>query len=249
MLGTSTPHLDSRSHGLVRLLLLAILSVGTAGRASAFTSHWDAMSGIFPDQMTCPWTKVDNSTNEPQFQGGSLVLSTTSVETNMYYRQSGAQLSFPSDSLVVEFKVRYVSGATSSSARAPISVVLQPLACRGTGFFVGQGEIFFTSANVTRGGTAAVPTSDTAHTYRIVIVGGVTMRIYQDGVLKLTGSTYLDCSVFSGAPNILWGEGSSLAYGTSEWVSFTHNAAPGGNCSVPTATAKGTWGGIKALYR
>jgi hypothetical protein len=76
------------------------------------------------------------------------------------------------------------------------------------------------------------------------------LRVYRDGALILTGSTYFDNvnGSFAGYPRILWGEASSLAYGTSHWLSFTHNAAPGSNCGV-TGSRRSTWGTLKSLYR
>ena len=145
--------------------------------------------------------------------------------------------------------MRFVSGATGNTARAPISVVLETSGYRGTAFFIGSGEFFFTSANLTRGGTATLPTSDALHLYRIVVVG-TALRIYRDGALKLTGSTFFDNSsgAFAGYARIQWGEGSSLAYGTSEWTSFIHNAATATNCTVTPVRAS-SWGSLRRTYR
>jgi hypothetical protein len=76
------------------------------------------------------------------------------------------------------------------------------------------------------------------------------LRIYRDGVLKLTGSTYVDSvnGSYAGYARILWGEASSLAFGMSRWLSFKHNAAPATGCGV-TAASTSTWGTVKALYR
>lgn len=66
------------------------------------------------------------------------------------------------------------------------------------------------------------------HTYKIVIVNGLTTRVYQDDVLLLSASTYHSLSDHASEPRILWGEGSSVASGQarSEWV--RHNAHANG---------------------
>src|SRR5947208_11334855 len=98
------------------LMLTALLAM--TGSARANTSHWDAASGTLPEQMTCPWTKVNNTPNQPAISGGKLTISTnTTGGNNTYYSQglpSGGGITMPPDSLVVEFNVRYVSGATGN---------------------------------------------------------------------------------------------------------------------------------------
>ncbi len=227
----------------------AALCLLAAPPARALDTLWDASTGVLPDAMPCPWVKVTNTTPAPAFAGGALVLSTSNVAGNTFYEQTQSQLAIPVDSLVVEARVQYVSGTTSSSTRAPVAVEIEHSAFRGTVFFVGAGEIFFNSGPSTRGGTLTTPTADAPHLYRIVIAG-TALHVYRDGVLALNGATYFDNvnGSFAGFPRILWGEASSLAFGTSNWFSFRHNAAPGTNCGV-VATRGATWGRLKTLYR
>jgi len=235
---------------LLSSLLLPLASLaGAPLPVRADTTAWNAASGLLPDQIPCPWTKVSNTSPPPAIQSGALVISTAAISGNTFYQQTQAQLAMPSDSLVVEGEVQYVSGTTTNSTRSPVAIQIEVSAFRGTVFFVGATEIFFNNGPTSRGGTATVATSDAMHLYRIVIVG-TALRIYRDGVLKLTGSTFVDSvnGSFAGFPRILWGEASSLAFGTSHWSSLTHNAAPGPNCGV-TATRSATWGAVKAIYR
>ena len=49
--------------------------------------------------------------------------------------------------------------------------------------------------------------------------------MFQDGSLVLTGSLFASTSDHGLVERIGFGEISTWAYGTSEWESFTHNAA------------------------
>jgi Putative metal-binding motif/Lectin C-type domain/Viral BACON domain len=190
------------------------------------TVRWDAASGTLPSELSCPWTEVNNTASEPQIQNGRMTILTTAPTQNTYYIQSQGQLSIPADSLVLQFRVRFVSGSSLTSWRGPISIGIESPAEWGTDIFIDRREIFYLSANLTRGGTAPVVTDDALHTYRIV-VAGTELRIYQDGLLRLHGSTFHGRSgdgFFAGYPRIDWGEGSLDAYGTSEWEYFQHNA-------------------------
>lgn len=220
-----------------------------APAAHAGSTFWSAASGVLPNAIACPWTRQPATGAGPSIQGGALVISTITSSANEYYEQTGAQLAMPADSLVVEFQMQLLSGATSSGARGPANLVLEVAPYRGTAVHIGVGEVFYTSANLTRGASANVPTTDAVHLYRIV-VAGTAVRVYQDGIRILTGSTFTDSSTgaFGGTARILWGEASSLAYGTSHWLTFTHNAAPGTACGLTAARAP-TWGTLKMLYR
>jgi hypothetical protein len=232
----------------VRRLTFAVALLAVAGPASAFTSTWDAASGILPSQMNCPWTLINNSVG-PVLAGGILSIATTANSQNTYYQQTQAQLAMPSDSLVITWKTKVISNSTSSTSRAADAVEVEVSPFRGTVVFVGNGEIFFNNGPTTRGGTAAVPTTDAIHTYRLVIIG-TALRVYDDGLLKLTGSTFVDSvnGSFAGFPRILWGEASSLSFGSEQWTFFQHNASPGTNCqTVPTRTS--SWGRVKSIYR
>lgn len=226
---------------------LLLLALG-APAASALTSTWDAASGILPSQMTCPWTLV-NSGVGPSLAGGILSITTSAISQNTYYQQTQAQLAMPADSLVITWKTKFVSGTTTNSTRSSDAVQVEVTPFRGTVVFVGNGEIFFNSGPTTRGGTSSVLTSDAIHTYRLVIIG-TALRIYQDGALRLTGSTFIDSvnGSFAGFPRILWGEASSLAFGSEQWTFFQHNAAPTNDCQTVSARTS-TWGRVKAIYR
>src|SRR5207249_9119756 len=92
-----------------------------------------------------------------------------------------------------------------------------------TALGIGADDVFLLSGDLERGASANVDTDGAMHTYRIQILGTL-VNVYYDGSLLLTGSTYFNPNV---APTraILWGEGSDLASGTSEWEFFRHNAS------------------------
>lgn len=214
-----------------RLVLSALCPFLISTASEATTTRWDAASGLYPTQIGCPWTETNNTGVEPLIQGGALVISTSApVTNNTYYGQSS--ISIPT-ALVVEFRVKYVSSTSTESSRSAVALAIETEPYRGTLFFVGQDEIFFDSGNLTRGGTATVDTDDSQHTYRIEVDAGTNaLRIYQDGILQLSGSTFFDnvSPAWAGFPRIEWGEGSSAAYGTSEWEFFQHNAGPAQCC-------------------
>jgi hypothetical protein len=234
-------------------LLAAVLLLSTSGVASAFTTEWSPSSGLLPNQIPCPWTLTNNTANPPTMANGKLTLATSvSNANNMFYSQTGAALAMPvsGDSLVVEFGMRLVSGSSGSSVRGPANLVLETSAFRGVAIHVGLGEVFWDNSSTTRGGTASVATTDAVHDFRVVVIIATgALRIYRDGALLLLGSTHVDgvSGDFTGTPRILWGEGSSLAFGTSEWSYFSHNAAPGGTCGT-TSDLHATWGELKIHY-
>lgn len=226
--------------------------IALPGGAHAFTTFWGPSSGLKPNEMPCPWTLVNNTPNAPQMANGVLTISTNTTGANStWYQQTGAALLMPSDSLIVLFGVRCVSSGTSSTARAGVSLVLETSAFRGVGIFINTTEIFWDANTTTRGGTATATNNDVVHDYRVVVILATNaVRIYRDGTLILLGTTHVDSSSgdFAGFARILWGEGSSLALGTSDWAYFSHNASPGTACGT-TAAPHPTWGGLKSIYR
>lgn len=80
------------------------------------------------------------------------------------------------------------------------------------------------------------------HTYRVRIVNGTNVTFYQDGVPLLSGSAYTSASDHAQAPRVLWGDGSSLAWGTTRWEWVRHNAHADGCPTTgvePSAPAPG----------
>jgi hypothetical protein len=135
--------------------------------------------------------------------------------------------------LAIEFRVRRLDGSTTHVARAPIAVQFQLAPFIGNTFFVGDNEIFVLSGDLVRGQSAAVPTSDAMHTYRI-LVNGSSFAVHRDGIPTLSGTMFSNPN-FQPSKGILWGEASSLAHGTSDWEFFEY-AESLVDCSVASST-------------
>lgn len=199
---------------------------GDGGDAQTKTNHatWTATAGL-PSEACAKWTLVDSSAaHDPVLAGGVMTVQTDSVSENMYWLQSAADLAIPG---VVELaaSVRLVAGSSSETSRAPVNITVRygdPL--RTMALYIGDGSVFLNTADLTKGPTANVATTDAQHTYGISIdttTHAITVK--RDGTQILTGTTYLE-TLNGTSVSIFFGEASLLATGKSEWASFTHNA-------------------------
>ncbi|MCP5528141.1 MAG: hypothetical protein H7A47_15220 [Verrucomicrobiales bacterium] len=223
------PRRSTRPDGarLAALFLPSLLAVITHGGVA----EWTGASGLLPQELPTPWTLVDEASPEdPTLTEGVMTLTGSAQSELMLYAQIGTVLEMP-DVLVIEARVRVVSGTASMQGRAAASIVFVTLPNIGGFFNLATDRIFLNDADSwfgsEEGPSASVPTGDDFHTYRIECLGreaGSTVLVYRDGVLALTGHTYSGASDFGAAPRISWGEVSSYAVGTSEWLSFSHNA-------------------------
>ncbi|MCI0637188.1 MAG: hypothetical protein L0206_25225, partial [Actinobacteria bacterium] len=164
-----------------------------------FPSEWIGTSGTPPD-ATCPaWALTDTATPEdPTLASGVLTLSTSPDLETMSYGQSAPDMA-TIGLLVLEARVRFVSGSSSAGNRAPASIAFTTAPDVGGLFFLGQDEIFVGSAGDVKGDSAVVDTDGSAHTYRIVVDGtasGSTMSVLYDGVPTLAGSLFTSAAVF-----------------------------------------------------
>lgn len=211
---------------LQRLLSsLVALGIGLAAPALAAESVWTAASGQLPEDACPPWTLAGNVGAHPLTAGG-LALSTTACGDNVLFVQNGEAIAIP-DSLVVEGRLVLDAGfecvgpCGHQRQAAAICVTTAPEV--GVLAYVGPGEVVLTTANCGGALVAAVGNGG-AHTYKLVIRHGSAVTLYYDGSPVLSGSTYVSPSDHGSVPRVLWGEGSSFAYGTSHWQNLRHNA-------------------------
>jgi hypothetical protein len=246
--------------------IIAVSAVTPSPVTAAVQIDWDAASGLYPDQLGFrPYTLVDNTANNPVLSGGILTLNSDTAAGaagHMGYTVAECDLEMP-ELLVVEARVKYVSGSTIASFRHPVQIwaVTDPL----TGFFLGitDGEIHLLTSGSTVGPSTSLATSDGFHDYRIEAnrTTGV-VDVYYDGSLELTGAIFTVSSglgFFETNPQIAWGELSSFTVSVSEWQSFSHNAgSPPGSCPndvVPEASSLIVWsliiaaGGLQIVRR
>src|SRR5262245_26693181 len=127
--------------------------------------------------------------------------------------------------LVIEARVRLANGTSSDASRGPAVVLTRygnPL--RTVAFYITTTEVFLTSADTVKGNAAAVATTDGPHTYRIEVNTTThAIDVKRDSVSVVSGTAFLEQDG-SATPIVLWGEGSSVATGSSEWESVVHNA-------------------------
>ena len=230
-----------------RLYLSAVclaLFVIFVANVNAETVRWEGSSGEAPSS-SCWNASVDPSASVT-FGSGAMTISTSSGGQNVYWYQSGSQIAFL-PTFVLEARVKYLSGSTAHVSRAPVSILVETAPFLGNVLFVGADDVFILSDDLVRGASAAVDTDGDFHTYRLSIAGS-SVSVEYDGAPLLSGSTFFNnASFFAGTERILFGEGSSFAYGSSVWEYVEHNS--GADPCGPVPVTSTTWGGVKALYR
>ncbi len=185
---------------------------------------WRADSGLLPESAATPWTLANSAAPEiPFLQNGALMLSTSEGGENMYYAQSGAGLNF-SRPVVIEARLRIVSGNSSVSYREPIILAFTSAPGVGNGLQIGDELFLLAGAHNIRGQTVTNPSPELFHTYRIEVVTNGNITVFVDGVPMLQGQTFSDLATHGSDLTVYWGEVSSATYSASEWDYVWHNA-------------------------
>jgi len=201
---------------------------GSDADAPALTNNatWLASSGLLPSAACAAWTLVDTAAaKDPVLGAGIVTLATDADGENMYYAQ-GAGVTVTPATLVVEARVKLVSGTSSAAARGPANVTIRygSGTLRQVAFHIASGEIFLNSSENVKGATASVATTDAAHTYRIEIDTAThATTVFRDSVSTLTATAFVETNG-AAERSILFGEASTFAKGSAEWTSVTHNA-------------------------
>lgn len=205
-------------------LTLVALTAASAPAAAGYVSSWDAASGLFPDQISPPYSLFDsNPTVDPVLAGGVLTVSTSAQLQQMYYRQLDPIVD-TSGAFFIEARVRLVSGAASDPSRAPISITFTTAPNVGNVLHIDHDSVFFLKDNLVADTKVAVDTNDAFHKYRIEYDGAGGLTLSWDDTEILTGETFFSTAANGPTERITWGQSSQLAFGTSEWAYFTHNA-------------------------
>ncbi len=218
-----TPSMACRA---TRALVLSLLAASPSAWSADVITDWDAALGL-PTASTPAWLQTGDALS---LTAGVLTLSTSSNADNVYFMQdSSVNPGFSTlAGAAIEARLRYVSGGTSGDARDAGFLGVTQNGNWGNALFIGNGRIFIGTDTNTRGATAFVDTS-VFHTYRIDLGasagGSASFSVAVDGVTVLSGSTYNSASDSGLGQRFFWGEGSSLAYGTTEWQ-FVRDAAP-----------------------
>jgi hypothetical protein len=149
----------------------------------------------------------------------------------MFYIQNDPTVD-TSGSFFMEAVVRFVSGSSSITSRAPSGILFTTAPTVGNVLYIGADEVFFNAADLVKGPTALVDTDDSFHTYRIEVAATGSLALFYDGNPILTGQTFASASHNGLIERILWGDVTTYASGTSEWASFKHDALVA-ECPVP----------------
>ncbi|MBX3058501.1 MAG: hypothetical protein KF770_18720 [Anaerolineae bacterium] len=196
---------------------------------------YDASTGLFPEEVCPKWTLIDRATPEdPTLSGDKLVISTSANSEQIFYIQYDLAISYP---LMIEARVKRVSGSTSSTLREPIAIgfTIKPDEGNALGntLYIGN-DVVFLLAPSGRGDVASVDTDDEFHNYRLEVDATGAVQVYYDDVLELTGAAYSNVGTHGLVERIYWGQFSILANGASEWELVKHNAGCGSYIYLPT---------------
>lgn len=196
---------------------------GSADLAPSNTVTWSGTEGL-PSSDCAPWTLLETADTEtPTLASGVMTLTTSPDGEFMFYNQGDAELITPA-TLVIEARVRFVSGSSTNTARTVAAVGFRIGANRKRNtLYIADGEIFLLSDASTKGNAASVATKDALHTYRIEVDTSTgAIAVLRDGTPTLTGSTFEVADSLT--PTILFGDANGSAGGTTEWASVSHNA-------------------------
>ena len=188
--------------------------VGGTGDLNVF---WEASSRVLPVDACPAWDSIVHGLPPSvSFVGDSLAVTTTAGEEDVYFTLDAPTFA-PTDTLAVQFQVRFVSGSSTNPARPACQVRVGAGGNLGILLGIDQDQIFLWSAWDVKGSQAALDTDDTTHTYRMVVLPSGGVSLYRDDSLTLTGSLFMDAVNWPAAPRLIWGDGFSEAYGASRW--------------------------------
>jgi uncharacterized repeat protein (TIGR01451 family) len=186
------------------------------------TIIYDPSTGLLPDEVSPGWEPVEVGTPvEPNIIDGKLVITTTQNADNLGYVQTDLTLSFP---LVIEARLKRVSGSANAPAQAPISIGFTSEPNIGNTLYIGEDEIFIVDASLNVDDSATVDTDGGFHDYRIEVDAAGSIQVFYDETLTLSGTTFTSTVANGTVERIIWGELSPEAHGVSEWEWIRHNA-------------------------
>jgi len=206
------------------IILSTIISGVSILSSNAEVISWQASSGLTPDQVG--FELVDSSSPEnPVLNNSVLTISNDSSSERMFYgtREPSTPLLFPTV-FEASFQMKYISSTSSFNGRRAAGVFVTTSANSGSNLYIGNDTIFLSQNMNTQGPAASVDTNDSFHDY-LLRIDGNAVSVFQDGNLVLSGNTINDVNEIGSSPRVLFGDVTSLASGTSEWSSFSHNAA------------------------
>jgi len=203
-------------------MVALLLCFETVGAQVNYNYTWEASTGVTPGGV-CPGynmtTLLSGKAPIPILIGDTLELSTTSVLDGVYFMQF-APYFVMTDTLIVEFTMRFNSGTSSDTNSSSVNVEIGVKGSLGY-FLIDSNEVFFWSDFNVKGPSAAVTTNDAFHTYRLEIINKDTITAYVDNALVLKGNMFTGANALE---KIIFGQLPSFtSFGSSSWLSFRHN--------------------------
>jgi hypothetical protein len=204
---------------------LAALCAFSALPAQALVTVWDGSSNLLPNAVDPNWTLVDTSPGSPSLTGGTLTIQTSGGHSaRQFYTMTNTDFSGATP-YWVEAEMKFVSGSETSGWWRSGGII----AIKNDGFnaFLGirKDFIFLLDADNHATATATVDTDDAFHVYKLEVLGDTLnslVNVYQDGILVLSDTSLYNAG---GGSSVGFGEGSTLATGTTLWKSVSHNVA------------------------
>lgn len=204
----------------------AFFAAPTSIFAESFT--WNATSGLLPNQLS-PGMAFENTSipETPSLANEVLTISNDQSNELLYY-----YLDLPTEQAPPQLKITStmkVVAAPGGSARRASAIYFSGSPNVGNSLYIGTNEIFLLAADLSRGPEAIVDTTSSFHVYQIELSGteaGSSVSVFQDGILKLTGTLFTNPTTFGSEPRIGFGDVTNLAAGTSEWKTFSYTTNP-----------------------
>ncbi len=205
---------------------VAALCAAASFSAQALVTVWNGSSGQLPEEADANWVLTDEGGGSPSFAGGVLTIQTSGGHAaRQFYRMTNTDFSVGTP-YWLEAEMKFVSGSqTSGWWRAGGHMSIRQENGLMAILEIRQDFIYLRDADNHSTKQASVDTDDAFHVYKLEVLGDTTsslVNVYQDGNLVLS-----DTSLYSGPSggSVLFGEASTLATGTTEWIRVSHNVA------------------------
>lgn len=214
----------SRALGLVASLGLWL------GSAQAAVFEWSASSGAMPDQSGAFSRVSQGEVRADLPPGGPLLLTSEGAGSHLLlYRASGNQIQLH-DGLVLEFTTRFVNATVpvAGSLRSPLMVNVSFGNHVGANLMITERAASFNYGHDRNIAPGAQLDWTSMNQHRLVFSGSdLDGRVehYINGLHRYTLPLQYGSSLFSAEPMIQFGDLTAEFSGSSEWMSFSHNAA------------------------
>lgn len=187
-------------------------------------SEWDPASGLKPNEIHEPYGLfLSGGASEPVLEDEILIIDTTGDSQNALYMQIEPMVN-TSDGFSFVANIRLLSGSSSSLNRAPVTLFFTVAPATGVLLNIDLDRVFFSLSGGIPGPEALVDTDDVMHNYRVEYDGVSTFTLFYDDLEMISAAAQNSPTDHGDVERIGWGEGSSFAFGVSEWGPVMHNA-------------------------